>query len=683
MVIDDNLENPNPYRIVLDELGHLFKNILKSLCNGNEIIFKIDETSNERYGDLTCNIAFLLTKILKKPPPQIATELVNDHIIPYMKSKKDSFIISAEAHQSGYINFRIDYNKIFDLIINKTLFSEEYKYQDIGNKKFIIIEHTSVNPNKAIHIGHLRNIILGDSLYRIFKNTNHDVKVLNYIDDSGVQVADIVVAFLYAGFPETPSDPETKYDHYCGDVYVKVTNMMEQDKLLLEKRKIVIREIEIGDSKIAVYSSNLVKKILKEQLKTCAEMRSRYDLLNIESDMIKSKLWEKSFQILKDKNIIYFAKEGKNVNCWVIKPADDEDEKVIVRSDGTVTYFAKDIPYALWKLQIIDDPFDYEEYEKQWDGSKIWMTTINKNKLLKSYYEKKFFENKPAKVITIIDSRQARLQNLIISIIKKIKPDYNNYYYLGYEAVTLSPLTSKILGFEPEKNIVHMSGRKGLFVNADILIDQLKTKLVQEIEKRNQNQTMHPDEINKIAQGIAVSTIRYSLIKQDLDKIIVFDINEATNLDGDTSLYLQYAYARAHRILEKSNITDDELIRLAKLYSEKRIQIYSSDIEVIFQNDRGFPLDNLNFRIEEINLIKDLAKFDQIIEQTLETLNPKVLARYANSIATKFNLFYESVPVLKETDQNLRNERLFLVKSFIIILNNVFDLIGIVPLSKI
>lgn len=675
--------NENPYKVILDELYNLFDNIVKSINLKDDFVFKIDETSDERFGDLTCNIAFLLTKHFKKSPPQIAIELVQEHINEYLSSKKNSIISNVDAHKSGYINFIINYQLLFDLIIKKTLFSEKYNYQNIGNNELVLIEHTSVNPNKAIHIGHLRNIILGDSLYRIFKNTNHDPKVLNYIDDSGVQVADIVVAFLYAGFSETPPDPTTKYDQYCGDVYVEITKMIEQNESLLEKRKFVLKEIETGNSEIAVFASNLVKKILKEQLKTCMEIGSRYDLLNIESDMIKSKLWEKSFQLLKDKNIIYFANEGKNLNCWVMRTADDDEEKVVVRSDGTATYFAKDIPYALWKLQIIEDPFEYHEYEKQWDGSSIWIATYNKNNNIKQFIKKKFFEKKPTKVITIIDSRQSRLQNLIINIIKKIKPKDDLYYYLGYEAVTLSPTTSKYLGFEPEKNVIHMSGRKGLFVNADVLIEQVKLKSLQEIEKRNPGQSISSHEADKIVNGIAISTIRYSLIKQDLDKIIVFDINEATNLDGDTSLYLQYSYARAYRILEKSNISKDKLVELGKSYFDNKIQNFPIHCDPNCRDNDSGSNPTANFKSEEINLIKELAKFDNIIEQTLRTLNPKNLAKYANNLATKFNMFYEKVPVLREDNMYLQNKRLLLVKSFLVILNNVFELIGIVPLSKI
>ncbi len=682
MSSNDIVENENLYCLILEELKELFDGIVKTLCD-EKIIFKIDETADKRFGDLTCNVAFLLSKYLKKSPYQIATEIVNRHVNPHIKTKKNSFISYATAHQSGYVNFTINYRLLFDLILQKTVLSKRYKFPDFGHNKLVLIEHTSVNPNKAIHVGHLRNIVIGDSLYRIFKNTNYDPKVLNYIDDSGVQVADIIVAFLYSGFSEAPPDPDTKFDKYCGEVYVKITKLIDEDQSLLEKRKFVIREMEKRNSKISIYASNLVKKILKEQLKTCWEIGSRYDILNIESDIIKSNLWDKSFQLLKEKNVIYLAKEGKNVNCWVIKAEEDEDEKVIVRSDGTKTYFAKDIPYALWKLQIIQDPFDYLKYERQWDDSEIWISTLDSTNQLDDNERKKFFQKNPDKAITIIDSRQSRLQNLIIGIIKKIEPENDNYHYLGYEAVTLSPQTSKILGFEPDKNIVHMSGRKGLFFNADDLIEQLKRKSLQEIERRNKDQNITPGEIEKIALGIAVSTIRYTLIKQDLDKIIVFDLNEATNLDGDTSLYLQYAYARASRILEKSDFPHYNPVILDKSFFANKTDDISTDYNLDLKN-RDKEVDfTTDFKEEEISLIKELAKFDYIIEQTIKTLNPKNLARYANNLATKFNMFYENVPVLKENNENLQNERKFLVKSFIVILSNVFDLLGLVPLSKI
>jgi arginyl-tRNA synthetase len=433
---------------------------------------------------------------------------------------------------------------------------------------------------------------------------------------------------------------------------------------LIEKRKLVIKEIEKGDTDIAEFTNFIVEKIVKQQLLTCWRIKARYDLLIIESQILLSKLWKNTFNLLKDNNIIHFSSEGKNINCWLIKDENNE-EKVVVRSDQTATYIAKDISFAVWKLNLVEDPFTYKKFSIQWDTSILWKTMLkseSKDELSNNY---KLFSNdqKPTTVITIIDSRQARLQKIISNIIEKVDDTTTKkYVYLGYEAVALSLETVQTIGFELEKinkKIIHMSGRKGIFINADIILDELYKKAFSEIKKRN------PDWIDsiteKIAEGIAVSAIRYNLIKQDLDKMITFDMKEALNLDGDTSLYLQYSFARAIRILEKGNE-----------YLPKFIEM---------ETNADLKLNLLNHKTE-IDLIKEISKFSMVIEEAVHTLNPKVIAKHANKLSTKFNSFYESLPVLCD-DPFLKVSRLLLVKVFVIVLTNLFDLLGIQTFSRI
>jgi arginyl-tRNA synthetase len=628
------------------------------------INYDVSEPPKSEFGDLTTNIAFLLGKKNHKKPYEIARELVYNSINIQLKNKgKDSLILNAEAHPSGHINFNINY-KHFNRFILEIVKQEKLSFPDIGKNTKITIEHTSVNPNKAIHIGHLRNIVLGDSLYRLFKLTNHKIIVLNYIDDSGVQIADLIVAFKFAGFNSESNDKTIKFDQYCGEIYVKINELYKTNPDLIEKRKLVIKEIEKGDTDIAEFTNFIVEKIVKQQLLTCWRIKARYDLLIIESQILLSKLWKNTFNLLKDNNIIHFSSEGKNINCWLIKDENNE-EKVVVRSDQTATYIAKDISFAVWKLNLVEDPFTYKKFSIQWDTSILWKTMLkseSKDELSNNY---KLFSNdqKPTTVITIIDSRQARLQKIISNIIEKVDDTTTKkYVYLGYEAVALSQETVQSIGFELEqinKKIIHMSGRKGIFINADIILDELYKKAFSEIKKRN------PDWIDsiteKIAEGIAVSAIRYNLIKQDLDKMITFDMKEALNLDGDTSLYLQYSFARAIRILEKGNE-----------YLPKFIEM---------ETNADLKLNLLNHKTE-IDLIKEISKFSMVIEEAVHTLNPKVIAKHANKLSTKFNSFYESLPVLCD-DPFLKVSRLLLVKVFVIVLTNLFDLLGIQTFSRI
>src|SRR5829696_4331210 len=357
--------------------------------------YDVSKPPKSEFGDLTTNIAFLLGKKNRKKPYEIARELVYNSISIQLKNRvKDSLILNAEAHPSGHINFYINY-KNFNKFILEIVKQDKLSFPNIGKNTKITIEHTSVNPNKAIHIGHLRNVVLGDSLYRLFKLTNHEVIVLNYIDDSGVQIADLIVAFKFAGFNSENIDKSIKFDQYCGDI--------------IEKRKLVIKEIEKGDTDIAEFTNFIVEKIVKQQLFTCWRIKARYDLLIIESQILLSKLWKNTFNLLKDNNIIYFSSEGKNNNCWLIKDENNE-EKVVVRSDQTATYIAKDISFAVWKLNLVDDPFTYKKFYTQWDNSILWKSMLkseSEDELSNNY---KLFSNeqKPTIVITIIDSRQAR-----------------------------------------------------------------------------------------------------------------------------------------------------------------------------------------------------------------------------------------------------------------------------------
>ncbi|MDR4510958.1 MAG: arginine--tRNA ligase [Nitrososphaeraceae archaeon] len=634
-----------------------------------KIEYEVTEPPLKEFGDLTTNIAFLLAKKTKKKPSFIAREIVEKIIVPRIEfiNKNDVSVLQlAEAHPAGHINFKINYH-IFSKFLVKLIEREEFGFLNIGKGKTIRIEHTSVNPNKPLHIGHLRNIVIGDTLYRLFKCTNHNVHVLNYIDDSGVQVADIIVAFLFKGFESKSINKNLKFDEYCGEIYSKINDIYQVETSLINKRNFIIKQIEEGNNKVSEFTWKIVKEVLLEQLKTCWRIKARYDILNIESQIIASGLWDKTFELLKQKDIIKYVTDGKNKNCWVFKP-EREEEKVLVRSDGTATYVAKDIPYALWKLSIFNDPFRYVFFAEQWDGTTLLKTEILKNGSINQIENKDKIENntleeiliqpkkKIDKVITIIDSRQARLQNILLEIIKRLDSTKQEYCYLNYETVALSQQTVKEIGLglqNENKRVIHMSGRKGIYISGDYILDQLRKKSAKEIKSRNS--TMTEKDIDFIAEKIAISALRYSLIKRDRDKMITFDMQEELKLDGDTSLYLQYSYARAIRILEKAeHLTIQKPVNLGLL---------NKDIEK--------------------EIIKEILKYDIIIEKAIETLSPKILARYANELAAKFNVFYESVQVLQVENIDLKLARLSLVKSFTILFRGIFLLLGIEVLNKL
>ena len=310
------------------------------------------EPSKPGFGDITCNIAFLLSKELHKSPQDISKEIVS-----FCSEKISKEIKHVIAHPAGHINFEIDYTRF-----NKSILLEStkptYADIDIGRSNKIIVEHTSVNPNKALHIGHVRNIVIGDIISRILKKVNYNVKVLNYIDDSGLQVADLIIGFKHCGFSQDPPNNE-KFDHYCGDtVYVGTTAKYNDDKDLESKRHEILKSIEDVNSEVSKFAQKITRNVLASQLKTVWELGVTYDCLNFESQIIHSQMWGKIFSKLKSQDLVRLEKTGKNEGCWIIS-SPNEDDKVLVRSNGVATYIAKDIPYAAWKLGIIDDPFNY------------------------------------------------------------------------------------------------------------------------------------------------------------------------------------------------------------------------------------------------------------------------------------------------------------------------------------
>ena len=624
------------YKKLLEEIQFNIEKIIEEQ-DWPKLSFVV-EIAKSNFGDVTCNVSFLIAKHLKKKPYDIA-KIILEKYQPFL----GTYVKKVDAHKSGFLNFFANYSRLNEIIL-KASSIEDYGSVDIGKKTKLVVEHTSVNPNKALHIGHVRNIIIGDSIARILQKANYDVRVLNYVDDSGLQVADIIVGFKFGGFSEDPPSNQ-KFDQYCGDVvYVKTTEKYSSNPDLEETRKKILQELEKEKSEIAQFADKITKKVLAEQLKTCWNFSVTYDCLNFESQIIRSGLWSQIFEKMKDMKLIELEKEGKNANCWIIKGENNEEDKVLVRSNGTATYIAKDIPYAAWKLGILQDPFNYTHYTKQENEKILWQTTLEK-----SSYPKQDFTGE--KVITVIDSRQKRLQKIITNLMAKFKSNEQAYVHLAYESVTLSSDTAKQLGIDTGGKQTQMSGRKGLYVNANLVYDMLKTKIIQETRKRNLE--MSEDDVMHIAHQVAVGTLRYEMIKQDLDKIITFDLTKSMSLEGDTAPYLQYTHARSSRILEKAGFSPNF--------------------------DASFELLTDEF---EIQLLKQIGIFDLQVKDAANNFSPKVIAKYCYRLAVAFNAFYEHVKVLDIKNDSLTNVRLCLVASFQSTLTKALNLLGIEAPSR-
>ena len=365
-----------------------------------------------------------------------------------------------------------------------------------------------------------------------------------------------------------------------------------------------------------------------------------YDCLNFESQIVHSKLWETIFEKLKSENLIKLESSGDNAGCWII-PTDGEDDKILVRSNGVATYIAKDIPYAAWKLGLVDDPFNYQIHSTQNNNQTLYETTLNKS----SQHNDDNLNFFGDKVITVIDNRQRRLQNIVTDLMSEFK-DENSYVHLGYESVTLSSDTVKALGLTTSGKSTQMSGRKGLYVNGYLVIENLKEKILQESQRRNDD--LDENTLKQISKDVAVGTIRYEMIKPDLDKIITFDLNNSLKLEGDTCSYIQYSYARASRILEKSEIEPNFNADFANLQSPY-----------------------------EIELIKKIAMFDIQVNDAANNLSPKIIAKYCYLLSSTFSSFYENIQVKSAETPELKNARVCLIHAYKNTLKNAFSLLGI------
>ncbi|HEX4996837.1 MAG TPA: arginine--tRNA ligase, partial [Terriglobia bacterium] len=496
-------------------------------------------TPRVEMGELATPVSFELAKRLKKAPRAAATELIETiGTIPG--------VARIEIAGAGFINFYFDRPALFRAVARP---SPEPKAAD-GK---IIVEHTNINPNKAAHIGHLRNAALGDTFVRVLKASGHEVEIQNYIDNTGVQVADVIVGFKYLEKKTVDDvraitrDPAVKFDYYCWDLYARVGGFYETGEDAQKLRGQTLKEIEEGDNETAEMAEVVAMTIVGCHLDTMARINVHYDLLPRESDILHLKFWDRAFERLKESGAIFFETEGKNKGCWVMRIDTEgyDDDKIIVRSNGTVTYTGKDIAYQLWKLGLLDQDFFYRRMEGSHD---VWVTTSSGGEA--SHPD---FGHGHA-VYNVIDVRQSYPQNVVRQGVAALgyTREVQNSVHFHYERVALTPACAEELGITipPEdrgKAHVEVSGRKGQGVKADDLIDRLESLARKEVMERNQE--LAPAEADAIAGQLAVGALRYFLLKFTRTAIIAFDFKEALSFDGETGPYLQYAAVRGNKIV--------------------------------------------------------------------------------------------------------------------------------------
>lgn len=601
-------------------------------------------------GDVAFPVAFELAKNIK----QSTGEKKNPHeIADVLKSELESFdfVSRVEVAGAGYLNVFLDRAQF----LKANSAAEPLPHAPLSaspDAVKVCVEHTSVNPNKAAHIGHVRNSVLGDTFHRILKATGKRVEVQNYIDNTGVQVADVVVGFMYLEHKDLAAikslDAELiaankSFDYYCWDLYAKVGQEYQSNEELKEKRAEVLHLIEEGGNVTAELADFVATRNVECILATMERLSIRYDLLPRESEILHLHFWDKAFEEMKRLGVIHFESDGAHKGCWVMPfeshagSDDHEADKILVRSNGTVTYTGKDIAYQMWKLGILGLDFNYRQFHKYSDDREVWMTTGNGSDSSVPHF------GGGETIYNVIDTRQSYTQDVVKKGVAAISPERGEQasVHLAYEMVALSPAAAEELGFkladeDRTKSFIEMSGRKGLGVKADDLIDRLEANALVEVESRHADAS--DDEKRHIAHQIAVGALRYFLLKFTRNTVIVFDFKEALSFEGETGCFCQYSAVRANSIFRK--LDDKDNLEACR----KRIVDHSA-VYAIFSTDNGNDI---------WSMVTLASRLDETVAQAATANEPAILAKYTFNLAKAFNLFYHNHKIIAETDDTKR-----------------------------
>src|SRR5882757_631628 len=628
----------------------------------------VEQPPSIAFGELALPVAFELAKRLRKAPRAIATELAAE-LTAALESRQPELegITSVEVAGAGYLNIRLDRAAAVRRIAAD-------QHADIGGPGFRLVEHTSINPNKAAHIGHLRNAILGDTFQRLLRpdsyNTGYEVGVQNYIDNTGVQVADVVVGLVHLEGKDLASTRQLladltakgeRIDFYCWDLYARVSQWYTADADQAAARKQIrldtLHALEHGGNDTAVIADLIATAVLRRHLETMERLSIEYDFLPRESEILHLHFWDAARQLMIEKGVLYLETEGKNKDCWVMRRAGneagasslasetwdtnagednnqgpDEDAKVIVRSNGTVTYVGKDIAYHLWKFGLLPGKdFGYQRFF-EYPNHTCWISTVH------GETPHPFFGHADH-IYNVIDSRQNDPQNNVIAALRGMgyTAAADNYTHFSYEMVALTPRCAIELGYtlsdeDRGKSYIEVSGRKGFGVKADDLLDQLIAAAKSEVDTRHPE--IEPADRLTIATQIAVGALRYFMLRFTRNTVIAFDFKDALSFEGETGPYVQYAIVRAANIFRKANTTQAESLTAFQ-------NIPPEALASLLDSEEGSSL-------WETWLLA--SKLTLLIEQCIATAEPAYLAKYAFQLAQQFNNFYHRHHVLHETD---------------------------------
>jgi len=615
---------------------------------GIDLAVPIEQPRQSDFGEMAVPSAFQLAKQLRQAPKKIAAELV-DEIGPIPG------VAAMEVAGNGYINIRLDRGAYAGQLLR----GDSTPAAKSGEK--IIVEHTNINPNKAAHIGHLRNAALGDTFVRMLRASGYRVEVQNYIDNTGVQVADVVAGFHYlenksvADVQALLADPAVRFDYYCWDLYARTSTYYKDNPESLAWRRTTLHAMESGEGEIAELASIVSDAVVKAHLATMLRLDVEYDVLPRESEILHLQFWAAAFELLKERKAIYFETEGKHAGCWVM-PGLSEEGKVIVRSDGTVVYTGKDIAYQLWKFGLLGKDFHYRPWYTYADGRVLWVTTDEPGESGQQF-------GHGTRVYNVIDTRQSYLQDVVEAGLRAL--GYNEQadqsIHFNYEMVALSPRCCADLGIplseeDRKRPYVEVSGRKGLGVKADDLMDSLIDKALEEVASRHADAPA--EEQRAVATQIAIGALRYFLLKFTRNAVIAFDLQEALSFEGETGPYVQYSAVRARKILTKLTERGESM------------PDFDSDLNPEIMA-RQLADENL------WQMLLAASKADSAVERAVTAGEPAHVARYAFQLAQAFSNFYQQNPILIEENREKKMVMLWMTDFFRRQLERTAGILGI------
>ena len=650
---------------------------------------RVRECLARRYPGVT------LPAVVIEQPPKVELGDFAIPIFPFAKPLRSAPMKIAEAIRAeigsiegiaemqvappGYLNVKAD-----RAYLAAGLAADQKPHAVIPSGK-ILVEHSSINPNKAAHIGHLRNAILGDSFVRLLRYAGREVDIQNYIDNTGVQVADVVVGFIHLE-KKSRAEIETlsrqpRFDYYCWDLYARVSQWYEQDKQNVQARLATLHAIEDATSDTAAIADLISIAVLRRHLETMDRLDIEYDFLPRESEILHLHFWDAAFTKLKEAGVLSFEAEGKNKGCWVMRRAGtgkvnpttedtknteeskitEEDQKVIVRSNGTVGYVGKDIAYHMWKFGLLGRDFGYRKFYRYPNQHDCWISTTDGE------------EDHPhfgdvAEIYNVIDARQSEAQNTVIEALRGLGHDEaaDHYTHFSYEMVALTPRCASELGYtlseeDKARSYIEVSGRKGFGVKADDLLDQLIAAAKKEVDSRHP--AIPEGERRQIATQIAIGALRYFMLKYTKPSVIAFDFKEALSFEGETGPYAQYAVVRATSIFRKAEIDPETFGR----------NIAAN----VLPSDLGrFLTGRAADEIWELWLAS--SKTSYVIDQCIATTEPAYLAKHVFQLAQLFNTFYHRHPILSEPDEKKKQ---FLLMTVLVVRRELIRALSVMGIT--